>query len=652
MSEQPTLVLSEHQVAVEPGGEATVELRLRSHSPVVDEFQIEVLGPGAAWTTVEPPTLSLFPGAEGQAQVRFRPPRSWVISAGILSVGLRAVSSLEVDRSAVEECDVEIARYYDVAADLRPRTSRGRLRGRHQLRLHSASNTAVEVALGAEEVDGECRLRVRPRRLVLKPGRGGRARVIVRPAHTPLLGPVFENYTFEASAYPEGGAEIKVPGSMRQSALLPRGAVTIALIAAVLLAGIILLPHLVPRLQIGPVGQVTTTTPTPIVATNTPQQVATPTSQPTTASGGQPTSGPATAPPGGGGGGGPARAGTWTAAKPMTVAREQHTATTLPDGRVLVAGGFQVSGGVLSAVSTTELYDPASGSWTAAAAMTAARAAHTATVLPSGKVLVVGGESQAGIALASAELYDPATTHWSSAGQLQTGRYAHAAVELTSGKVLVVGGRASTSGPVASTELYDPATNSWSTGPNLSVGRSDLTATLLDDGRILVAGGDGSASTTTQPLNVVDLIDPQGRAATRAVNMATGRAGHTATLLVDGRVLVTGGTGGSPRAEVYAPALGTWSQAAAPAAARRFHTAVLLPSGQVLVAGGADSAALASAEAYNPTTNTWTPTPNMSATRWEQAMTLLQNGQVLITGGSATASRTAPPQPTAELYSP
>jgi hypothetical protein len=114
MSEVPTLALTSHHLAVEPGGEVTLELRLHSHSTVVDEFKVEVLGPAAAWTEVEPPILSLFPNTEGRAQVRFRPPRAWSVSAGILSVGFRAASSLDPGRAAVDECDLEIAPYSDL----------------------------------------------------------------------------------------------------------------------------------------------------------------------------------------------------------------------------------------------------------------------------------------------------------------------------------------------------------------------------------------------------------------------------------------------------------------------------------------------------------------------------------------------------------
>src|SRR5262245_43781072 len=125
MSDLPTLTLNAFEVAIEPGSEAAVELHLQSRSAVVDAFVLEVLGPAAEWTVLDPPSVSLFPGAEGQAQARFRPPRSWTMSAGILTVGFRATSNVDARRSVVEECELHVAPFVDVAMEMRPRTSRG-----------------------------------------------------------------------------------------------------------------------------------------------------------------------------------------------------------------------------------------------------------------------------------------------------------------------------------------------------------------------------------------------------------------------------------------------------------------------------------------------------------------------------------------------
>src|SRR5674476_240527 len=127
---------------------------------------------------------------------------------------------------------------------------------------------------------------------------------------------------------------------------------------------------------------------------------------------------------------------TWSAAGSLITARNAHTATLLPSGQVLVAGGFGSSGVLVSA----ELYDPATNTWSAAGSLTTARFNHTAALLPSGQVLVAGGADTVGNSLASAERYDPATNTWSAAGSLTTARVSHTATLLPSGQVLVAGG--------------------------------------------------------------------------------------------------------------------------------------------------------------------------------------------------------------------
>ena len=147
--------------------------------------------------------------------------------------------------------------------------------------------------------------------------------------------------------------------------------------------------------------------------------------------------------------------GTWTPTGSLTVARARHTATLLPNGQVLVAGGFGSGGDLTSA----ELYDPSSGTWTTTGSLNAARDSHTATLLPNGQVLVAGGESSGfgfGGPLASAELYDPSSGTWTPTGSMTVARFAHTAALLPNGQVLVAGGQGS-SGPLASAELYSLA---------------------------------------------------------------------------------------------------------------------------------------------------------------------------------------------------
>jgi len=205
----------------------------------------------------------------------------------------------------------------------------------------------------------------------------------------------------------------------------------------------------------------------------------------------------------------PATAPAWTATGNMIEPRTGHTATLLADGRVLVAGG----GGSVT-LATAELYDPGTGSWTATGSMSGGRILHTATLLPDGKVLVAGGADSIGEtsvnALASAELYDPSTGSWTATGNMTQPRARHTATLLPDGKVLVVGGSGSGSGTdsLISAELYDPSTGSWTATGNLNEARTYHTATLLPDGKVLVAGGHGSSG----PLMAsAELYDPGGR---------------------------------------------------------------------------------------------------------------------------------------------
>lgn len=334
---------------------------------------------------------------------------------------------------------------------------------------------------------------------------------------------------------------------------------------------------------------------------------------------------------------------TWTADTALTLGRRLHTATLLNDGtnRVLVAGGY--NGGALN---TAEVYtpgtSPATGTWvTTAGSLAGQRYMHTATLLLNGKVLVAGGYSGcSGCGLATAEVYDPASDSWTAAGSLVGNRYQHTAVLLTAGpnagKVLVAGGNSGTA-ILGTSELFDPASSLtvWSATGNLTA-RSNHTATRLNNGTVLVAGGwDGSAA-----INGSELYDSLGASSSGTGSLTTARYDHTATLLANGKVLVVGGATGTvgnitilASAELYDPGLGTWSSGGTLNTARSQHTATLLYDGRVLVAGGSDGSALTSAEIYDPGTNTWATVGSLAAARYQHTATLLPGGKVLVAGG-------------------
>jgi len=318
-------------------------------------------------------------------------------------------------------------------------------------------------------------------------------------------------------------------------------------------------------------------------------------------------------------------AGTWTAASALAFARAGHTATLLPNGQVLAAGGQ----GDSETLSTVELYCSASGTWTTTGTLNPARYFHVATLLPNGKALVTGGF--AGSYLSSSALYNPATGLWTSTGTLPAARYGHTTTLLPNGKVLLVGGFNGSS--LSNPALYDPAAGLWTTITPPSAARSGHTATLLSNGKVLVAGGRGNSGA----LASAELYDPitGNWTATGALN--TSREQHTATLLSNGKVLVAAGyaSGGYlSSAELYNPATGRWTTTGTLTNARSYHSATLLPNGKVLVAGGrGNSGALASAELYDSITGNWTVAGALGDARSYHTATLLPNGQVLVAGG-------------------
>jgi hypothetical protein len=273
----------------------------------------------------------------------------------------------------------------------------------------------------------------------------------------------------------------------------------------------------------------------------------------------------------------------------------------------------------------------AAGTWSTTGSMTVARFGQTATLLTDGRVLVAGG-SVTGclfdcLGSASAELYNPATGTWSTTGSMNVGRMVHTATRLLDGRVLVVGGCGDFDADdgtcnvmsFASAELYNPATGTWSTTGSMNVGQAFPTATLLLDGRVLLVGADVNRTDA-------ELYDP-----TTGTWSVTGSpsdcCSNTATLLLDGRVLLVPG----PSAELYNPTTGRWSTTGSPINDPNdccVDTATLLMDGRVLATGLRPSA-----ELYDPTTGTWSPTGSTLGCCFGTA-TLRMDGTVLFTGGT------------------
>jgi hypothetical protein len=332
-------------------------------------------------------------------------------------------------------------------------------------------------------------------------------------------------------------------------------------------------------------------------------------------------------------------AGSWTQT-PILENRSNHTATLLPSGKVLVAGGYNSSDYYNRYLSSAGVYDAASGTRATTGSLAQGRDQHTATLLPSGKVLVVGGYGSSG-SLNSAELYDPATGTWTATGALAEARSRHTATLLPSGKVLVVGGHSDRSGYMVSAELYDPATGTWATTGSLAQGRYLHTATLLPSGKVLVAGGGGLSPTYFAYLNSAELYDPATGSWSATGALAQARSRHTATLLPSGQVLVAGGYSGNygymTHVEVYDPATGSWTEGASLRLGRATHTTTLLLSGKVLVVGGTDNYYnQTTSELYDPATGSWADNALLAQSRSSHTATLLPSGQVLVTGGASS----------------
>jgi len=383
---------------------------------------------------------------------------------------------------------------------------------------------------------------------------------------------------------------------------------------------------------------------------------ATPTAAPTVAPTAAPTSAPATATPA------PTAAPTATPQVglkgPLGDGRQIHTATLLSDGSLLVAGGFALGDGPLASATR---YDPKTGTFSATGSLANARGGHTATLLPDGHVLIAGGgpASWTGAAatfLASAELYDPKTGTFGPTGSMSTLRESHTATLLPDGRVLIVGGLDRVDHAVATAEIYDPKTGTFSpTGP-MHVARAFHTATLLPDGRVLVVGGNAGTWSYDGPfLASAEIYDPKTGKFGPTGSMATPRGWHTATRLADGRVLVAGGENARTdltTAEIYNPKTGRFSPTGSTTVGRVYHAAAPLSDGRVLVAGGGSDYSggkfLASAELYDPKAGTWTATGSMANRRNFLTATLLADGRVLVAGGYGDVA----PLASAEIYDP
>jgi len=330
-------------------------------------------------------------------------------------------------------------------------------------------------------------------------------------------------------------------------------------------------------------------------------------------------------------------AGTFTMTGSMTIPRAEHSATLLPNGKVLIAGGYSPAAPGLT-VATAELYDPSTGTFTPTGRMTTARAGHSAVLLADGRVLIVGGP---------AEIYDPLTGSFTDAGAeipipipILSG-----AAPLADGRVLVEGCANPCNSVIAG--FYDPAAGTFTDAGQQFAGGGP--AVVLADGKVLIVGGCVADHGTK-----AQVFDP-GSGMFNAVGLMTNGCldTNTATMLVNGKALFVGSDEYPDPADasLFDPATGTFANVGPAIAPREFAAATLIPNSGVLITGGQlpGGNGQALAEFYAPDSGTFSIAGNMVTGRHLHTSTLLDDGTVLIAGGFSTW-----PSPTssAEVYRP
>lgn len=361
-----------------------------------------------------------------------------------------------------------------------------------------------------------------------------------------------------------------------------------------------------------------------------------------------------------------------------------HSSTTLNDGRVLLAGGTEDSGPSFAAVDDYYVFDPQAGGldFVATAQMTETRTQHTATLLPDGRVLTLGGADENFVPRATGEIFDPATMTATPTANMSSPRAMQTATLLNDGRVFVTGGASAFdfSDPVGSignilgtTELYDPATDTWTPGPNMALPRALHQASLLGDGKVLITGGMEVSSLFGLLVPFISdaaaRYDPTTNTFQSTASFTGGRGLHAQITLPNGNALISGGVDGDfvtqtfnviTTCSIYNHTSNTWTSVGNLTTARGFH-AMVESNGDVHVFGGIDSfdlitftgVAIGSIEKTTTSVLSWNAVSQHVLPRGFPRASLIDNGErMLVSGAGDNASGGSIPDFTAEIYTP
>lgn len=338
-------------------------------------------------------------------------------------------------------------------------------------------------------------------------------------------------------------------------------------------------------------------------------------------------------------------------------ARAFHTILPVADERYLVVGGGSGTLFFPAAWKSTEIFDPATRTFSAGPSLTVERALHTQTRLPDGRYLIAGGVDKANNTLASAEIFDPKTNRFTAVAAMPSPRMGHTASLASDGKVIVTGGltdMSSATNAVTSAlrniHIYDPATNNWTSGPSMRIPRSTHSAIALGNDRFLLIGGITwrqffffRIPSISRTCEIYDYAS--GRSSSTG-SMASARALFGATRLKNGRVLVAGGLTGDITAggqtfascELFDATTGRWSATGALGNGRAQPMALTLADERFAVLGGGSGnlfgpLPIKACEAYDEAMGKWVALPDLVTPRLTGAATVLRSCGVLVVGG-------------------